>query len=336
MASFEGRVGEPTGAAVCVPRDEPAEFVQAIAETSPAMLWMGDEHGRCVFLNGALRRFWGVDPANLEDFDWSSTLHPDDVAMLAGPFAQAMATHTPFLVEARYKRHDGIYRTMRTEANPRFSADGAFLGMTGVNSDITDRLEAEARTRLLMNELNHRTKNILTVVQAVARQTVRHAAPDEFLETFDARLKGLAASNDLLLKNDWTGVQLSELVNAQFAHLSDLLDTRIVATGPPLRVPASGAQTLGMALHELSTNSLKYGALAEPEGRVELSWSGGEATGWQVEWREVTSIAPVPPRRKGFGHTVTVDMVSAVFGAEVTTDFAETGLVWRAVVPPKA
>src|SRR3569832_1315173 len=91
-----------------------AEFIRAIAETSPAMLWMGDERGRCVFLNAALREFWGVNPATLEEFDWSSTLHPDDINMLSGSFVEAMSAHKPFQVLARYRRADGQFRTMRT------------------------------------------------------------------------------------------------------------------------------------------------------------------------------------------------------------------------------
>ncbi len=310
-----------------------AAFMRGIVETSPAMLWMGDARGKCVFLNAALRRFWGVDPDDLEQFEWSSTVHPDDIDMLTGPFAEAMAAQAPFSIEARYRRADGEYRTMRTEANPRWSIDGAFLGMSGVNTDVTDQLLAEEHTKLLMSELNHRTKNMLSVVQAVARQTVRSAGAGEFLETFDARLQSLAASNDLLLRHDWSGVQLHELVEAQLAHLGDLVGTRITVSGPPLRVFSQGAQTLGMALHELSTNSLKYGALSEPAGRVELSWERLDGSGWQIAWRETTSTPPVAPTRRGFGHTVIVNMVNATFGAEVQIDFAESGFRWQAVIP---
>jgi PAS domain S-box-containing protein len=326
-------MGAPAG---MTPMAEQAEFIGAIANNSPAMLWLGDEVGRCVFLNDALRRFWGVDPKDLGDFDWSSTLHPEDIEMLAGPFAKAMAAHTPFSVAARYRRADGEFRTMRTEANPRFGADGTFLGMTGVNVDITEQLVAEDHTRLLMNELNHRTKNILTVVQALARQTMRTSSPEEFLATYDARLMGLAASNDLLLRNEWSGVQLGDLVEAQFSHIADLLGTRLIASGPPLRIGSRGAQTMGMALHELSTNSLKYGALADPEGKVALTWGYAEDGGWHMEWREILLrpvAAPSEPSRKGFGHTVIVNMIEATFGAAVTTEFTTHGFVWRATVP---
>lgn len=141
----------------------PEELCRAMAEDSPAMLWMGDENAKCVFLNQALRDFWGIDPQDLSSFDWGSTVHPDDLGKLSAPFAKAMAEQVPFTVEARYRRYDGEYRTLLTQANPRFDVQGRFLGMTGVNTDITAKLVAEERTRVLMGELNHRTKNILSI-----------------------------------------------------------------------------------------------------------------------------------------------------------------------------
>jgi len=308
---------------------ESREFVTAMAESSPAMLWMGDETGKCMFLNAALRHFWGVDPADLADFDWSSTLHPDDVAKLAEPFGKAMAAQTPFEVEARYRRADGEWRTMRTLANPRFSEDGRFLGMSGVNIDITDQLIAEEHTRLLMGELNHRTKNILSVAQAIARRTAREASPEDFTRSFSARLTSLSACNDLLLRADWSGAALEELVEAQLCHIAGLVGDRLTVAGPAIRVGSREAQTLSMALHELSTNSLKYGALAQETGRVDLSWQWLDSGRWQMEWRETSPQPPSTPERKGFGHTVMVDMVSAALSAEVVTDFPPTGFVWR-------
>jgi PAS domain S-box-containing protein len=313
------------------PLAEQHQLVQSFSETSPAMLWIGDAQAKCVFLNRALRNFWGVDPEDLANFDWSSTLHPDDIELLAGPFGDAMGSHTPFSVQARYKRADGTYRMMRTDANPRFDDKGTFLGMSGVNTDVTDQLLAEEHTRQLMGELNHRTKNLISVVQALARQTARKSSPDEFLATLDARLRGLAASNDLLVKHDWGDVLMSDLVDGQFTHLSDLLGRRILVSGPPLWVSSRGAQTLGMALHELSTNSLKYGALSEAGGIVHLDWRKLSNSAGEIEWREELSSPIAVSSHKGFGHSVTVDMVAAAFSANVTLDLGEHGLVWRAV-----
>lgn len=310
------------------------ELCRAVAENSPAMLWMGDALGKCVFLNQAQRDFWGVDPQDLSLFDWGATLHPDDREKLSGPFSKAMAEHTGFSVEARYRRADGEFRTLRTEARPRFDDVGTFLGMTGVNTDITDRLLAEERTRMLMGELNHRTKNILSVVQAVARQTARNANADSFLKTFDDRLRGLATSNDLLLRNDWSGVTLADMIDAQLGHLRDLFDRRLFFSGPELRISSSAAQPLGMAFHELATNSLKYGALSTDEGRIDLTWHlpDAERPGFVLKWIESQSgegaRPPAAPERKGFGHTVIVDMIAAALDADVEVSFDADGFKW--------
>ncbi|MBU1336017.1 MAG: PAS domain-containing protein [Alphaproteobacteria bacterium] len=304
------------------------QLAVAIAETTPAMLWMGDAEGRCLFLSRALRRFWGVDPHHLDDFDWSSTLHPDDVELLAAPFGQAMAQHTPFSVEARYKRADGTFRIMRTEANPRFDQDGRFQGMTGVNTDVTEQRDAEEQARYLMGELNHRTKNLLTVVQAIARNTARSTDTESFLDTFSSRLAGLAASNDLLVSKDWSAVSLGALVGGQFDTIGVAQDSRVTFEGPLIQVCPQHAQTIGMALHELATNSLKYGALCDPAGRLTVSWDRLSPAHWRMEWREHISREVPTPEKKGFGHALIVDMVERAVGGEVQMEFGAHGLLW--------
>jgi PAS domain S-box-containing protein len=123
---------------------ESEERFRIVAESVPVMLWMGDPAGRCVYLNAALRNFWGVDVEAVANFDWSQTLHPNDRDRLFAPFEQAMSRHEGLLVEARYRRSDGVYRHLRTQAQPRFDATGAFLGMIGVNVDLTEVRRAEA------------------------------------------------------------------------------------------------------------------------------------------------------------------------------------------------
>src|SRR5208337_1661953 len=150
-------------------------------------------------------------------------------------------------------------------------------------TDITERKRYEEQIRLLLHEVNHRAKNMLALVQAVARQTVA-TRPDDFIARFGERIQALAAAQDLLVRSEWKGVDLGELVHSQLAHFKDLAGTRIALTGPPLLISASAAQTIGMALHELATNAGKYGALTTRDGRVEVEWSldragaGGEET----------------------------------------------------------
>ncbi|MBV9541251.1 MAG: PAS domain-containing protein, partial [Alphaproteobacteria bacterium] len=125
---------------------EGAEWFGIVAEAAPAMLWAGDADGKCIYLNRALREFWGVE--DLSSFDWNATVHPDDAPALHAPLRAAMEKHTPFAVEARYRRAaDGAWRTLRTEGRPHFGSDGAFRGMIGVNTDVTGIRFTEASLR---------------------------------------------------------------------------------------------------------------------------------------------------------------------------------------------
>lgn len=123
----------------------------AILETVPAMIWLGDPQGRCVLLNRALRDHWGV--ADADSFEWSDTLHPDDAPRIAGPYSQAMEHRQPFRIEARYRRADGEWRILQTDACPHFDSSGQFLGMVGVNTDITEQRRTERDLRLSKENL---------------------------------------------------------------------------------------------------------------------------------------------------------------------------------------
>ena len=135
---------------------ESEERFRLVAERAPVMLWMGDAHGRCVYLNRLQRDFWGLSPDDLASFDWSATVHPDDADVLAAPFREAMEAQTGFRVEARFRRADGEHRILHTDAQPRFGPRGDFLGMIGVNVDVTDARRAEERLRQLNETLEAR------------------------------------------------------------------------------------------------------------------------------------------------------------------------------------
>ena len=144
-SSANGKSGvlrDPILGELSVPETAPG--LKALIEETPAMLWRGDQRGRCVFLNKAQRDFWGVEDPVLDEFDWSSTLVPEDQEKVFGPFREGMELRQPFTCEARYRRADGTVRVLRTKAAPYFAPDGAFLGMVGVNEDVSDLREAQA------------------------------------------------------------------------------------------------------------------------------------------------------------------------------------------------
>ncbi len=137
--------------------------------------------------------------------------------------------------------------------------------------DVTERKAHEEQVNLLMREVTHRAKNMLSLVHAIARQTAARA-PEDFIDRFTERIQALAANQDLLVRNDWRGVDVEELALAQLSHFADLVGTRIVVRGPGLRLNAVAAQAIGLALNELATNAGKYGALSTRGGRVDVRW----------------------------------------------------------------
>src|SRR5262249_24392486 len=173
--------------------------------------------------------------------------------------------------------------------------------------DITERKRAEAQVQLLVREVNHRAKNILSVVQAMGHRTEANSR-QEFVSRFSERIQGLSASYDLLVKNRWQNVPLAALVRAQLAHVGDLLESRIAIRGPGLRITAAAAQTIGMALHELAINAVKYGALSTDTGHVNIVWrleqAGADGDRFTMEWSENGGPTVVIPTRRGFGWSV--------------------------------
>jgi len=309
---------------------ESEERFRLMSEHAPVMIWMSDAQGRCLHLNKMLREFWGLTADDIATFDWGSSIHPEDVASVGETMMNAMVTRTNVSLNGRYRRADGVYRVLHTDARPRMS-DGQFLGMIGVNVDITEREEAEAARRnaevrrdFLVAELNHRVKNTLSVVQAIANQTFRGTAR-EARTAFEGRLMALARSHDLLTKSDWRSVSLREL--AAMA-VQDAEEARSDLAGPDVLLPPPQAVALGMVLHELFTNALKYGALSNEGGKVALRWScsSEEPVSIALSWKEDGGPPVVPPKRKGFGSVLLERMVKAQLDGETKIEFRPEGV----------
>ena len=226
--------------------------------------------------------------------------------------------------------HDLHIEPLRNEA-------GEVVGLTCASVDVTERKEGEAHLRLLLRELTHRSKNLLAVIQAMARQTARHTGSVEgFLTQFGARLQALAASHDLLVRESWYGASLSELVRSQLGGYLDGSTVQVSMEGPAIAIKPEAAQNLGLALHELTANAGKYGALSVPGGRVSITWSRNEnTTGDSVEfaWREQLGPKVKLRRKKGFGSMVIERNLARALDAKVTLEFDPDGLHCHIVIP---
>ena len=269
----------------------------------------------------------------------AGTLHrqtlPEYLAKLIEAERVSARELSDFEMEVPMRRPDGEVRWMRLQSRPHRTQDASVI-WDGVQTDITERKRQEEQIGLLMREVNHRAKNMLALVQAIARQTVA-ATPDDFINCFEERVRALSASQDLLVKNEWKGVDLLELIRSQLAHFKDLIGMRIHLRGPSLLISASAAQTIGMALHELATNAGKYGALSTGAGRVEVAWGLERADGGEehfvIGWRESGGPPVTAPAQTGFGSTVICRLAEMNLDATVELDFALEGLIWRLQCP---
>lgn len=195
------------------------------------------------------------------------------------------------------------------------------------------RQAAETEVRFLMRELAHRSKNQMTVIAAMAKQTARGAnSVPEFVQSFERRIFGLARSTDLLLAHGVAGVDLRELVTNQLDPFCPVDGKRVTISGPPLRLNAQSAQILGMAAHELATNAVKYGAFAREGGKLDISWTANPDR-LLFRWHETGYRPNSDTVRRGFGTTVIENMVGRSLGAEVERTLYDDGFAWDFRIP---
>ena len=436
---------------------ESEQRFRLMAENAPVMIWMCDAQGRCLHLNQMLRRFWNVEDSELGSFEWRASMHAEDADRVMAAMGDALKRWQKVSVTGRYRNAFGEYRTLETVAHPRFSSEGVFLGLTGVNTDITEREEAEkalrdseerfrllveaspsgmvmtdgagrilkinalaekmfgyedgellgreidvlvppgardlhpllrarhvatdarpvkrevmgrrkdgrdiplevgvnpiltfegiriiatvadiaerkqaeAQRELLLAELNHRVKNTLAVVQGLAYQTFRKTDA-QARRAFEGRLQALATAHDLLTRSRWETTSLNQLVNDTLQP-AGANRARIVAEGPAVRLSPHAALTIALALHELFTNTLKYGALSNETGKVTLSWSHLEGEGkLRIEWRESGGPPVSRPKHRGFGSLLLEKTLAHDLDGRVELAFEPSGVTCMFEMP---
>src|SRR6266849_1347770 len=263
-------------------------------------------------------------------------VHPDDIETVRAAFEAALdpAEPKPLAIEYRVQRRDGEVRWVESHGLAYFEGAGCerrAASIVGTVADITERKEREEKEHLLMREINHRVKNMLSVVDSIAHQTATKN-PEDFIERFSERIQALSANQDLLVRNEWNGVEIADLVRAQLAHFADLIGSRIAVQGPKLRLNPASAQAVGLALHELATNAGKYGALSTDTGRVDVCW-GTDRDTFTMSWTERQGPPVSAPERRGFGTIVMEAMTERSMDGTVALDYAPSGLTWRLSCP---
>ncbi len=212
---------------------------------------------------------------------------------------------------------------------------GEVLGTTSVAVDISERKANEDQLRLLLRELTHRSKNLLAVIHAIARQTAsRTRSVEDFLDRFSARLVAIGCSHDLLIADNWHGASLRMLVEQQLGEHADRFGEQIAIEGEDVMLKPEAVQNLGLALHELAANAQKYGSLSEPRGEVSIKWQFcEEASKLKLVWEERGGPEVSPPQRSGFGRAMIEHVVGQALEGDVDLSFPPKGVRCVIVIP---
>ncbi len=290
-------------------------------ELNPQVSWTALPDGQ---LNRVAPRWFEWTGTTGLGESWAEGLHPEDRERTFEAWARSVASGEPYDVEHRVKFVDGRYRWARSRAFPRRDAKNEIMLWYGTTEDIHERKIAEERQRLLINELNHRVKNSLATVQAIAFQTLKgDISLAEARSRFEARLLALSHAHNMLTDQNWEGAPLRRVVAQATEHLADA--TRMSISGEDLWLAPRAALALSLALHELATNAAKYGALSGEGGNVAIAWTK-TATSLHLEWKEQGGPPVSEPAGRGFGSRLIERGLSADLGGTAHLAFEPDGL----------
>jgi len=285
-------------------------------------------------------RLFGLEPGTFEGTieGWRSRVHPEDREQVEQAIAAA--------IRKREREMDFSFRVLLPDGSIRhiggsgaflYAPDGSPLRMVGVNIDTTERVMAETRQNLLIRELHHRVKNTLATVQAIVGSTARTASNiDEFYQGFVGRIVSLAHTHNLLTEHFWQKASLEQLLRNELGPYEEGDGTRVGFEGVDLELPSEVAVPVGMAIHELTTNAVKHGALSDPRGRVAVNWKvtvEGPRPMLHFAWAERGGPPVRPPARQGFGSRLLQRVLTTQLQADVHMDFNPQGLLFTMVMP---
>lgn len=274
-------------------------------------------------------RLLGRAPETAREHTVAEVTHPDDIAETRMRLAGAIERGGSYDIEKRYVRPDGEIVWAVSNVTRLVDAEGV-ASFFSVTTDVTERKDHDRIRAWLLAELNHRVKNNLSTVQALAHQSLASSStPEEFQRSFDARLMALSRAHDLLMRETWTSAGLGQIVAETLAPFRLDEDGRIVIGGPEVRLSPTAAVTMTLAFHELATNAARFGALSSAGGRVAVEWSVDQTDDGGVlnlSWRESGGPDVPPPTRRGFGSRLIERGAARELGGRVRLDFEPGGV----------
>lgn len=313
--------------------EETEDRFRLLADNIAQLAWIAEKDGSIFWYNKRWFDFTGTTLEEMSGWGWQGVHHPDHIERVNERWRHHIDSGDEWADTFPLRGADGEFRWFLSRALPIRGEQGETLFWFGTNTDVTEMRDAEQRIELLMREVNHRAKNMLAIVQSLARSS--DVSRDGFIERFEQRIQALAANQDLLVNRAWSRVPVRDMIDTHLAFLSDTL-ARCEYSGPDLMLTPASVEVLSMAIHELAINALKYGALSNETGRLDIVWNVEDAEGREnfvMEWRESGGPPVTGVSKKGFGSRIIVDVPRIKLNAAVAQDFASSGLVWTLSCP---
>lgn len=308
-------------------------------QVMPAMLWSTDASGGGKLTNGRWGELTGQSDAEAANGGWLAKLHPDDVAGAQAAFTDSFANGTPLEDQYRVACRHGGYRWHLMRQVPIRDADGAITQWVGAATDVHDMHLMEERQRWLIAELQHRVRNILTVVRSVFARTVEAGgALEDVADHFRGRLDALARTQAIVTQTASGKVDLENLLRDELLSLGVADGTALSVAGPDVLLPTGTAEALGLAIHELAVNALKYGALKVASASLDIRWDidldcGGKRRLHLIWTEKGVPAVPVSPARQGFGSELIQEALPYQLGADTCLTFGGGGVRCSIILP---
>jgi len=312
---------------------------RTLVEGMPQLVWRAGTNGHWTWASPQWERYTGVSNQHSRGLGWLDALHPDDRPAAMSAWARARPD-APLEFGARiFHREEDRFRHFRVRAAALLSADGDLVEWLGTSTDVDDLLRLQERQQLLVAELQHRVRNILTVVRSVFGRTAEAGGPlEEVADHFRGRLDSLARTQVIVTQSATGLVDLENLIRDELLSVGAFDGPSLVIEGPEVALSPKAAEAMGLAIHELTTNALKYGALRVAGASLQIRWilnmDDGGARRLVLTWTEMGVPAiPLEPRRKGFGSELITEALPYQLGAETTLEFRGGGVRCSMSVP---
>ncbi|TRC96859.1 PAS domain S-box protein [Mesorhizobium sp. WSM4303] len=316
--------------------DEARMRLAAIVESSMDAIVSKDINGIITSWNNAAEHLFGYTPSEAIGRPVTMLIPPERLGEETSIISRIRDGEGVPSYETMRLRKDGSLVPVSLTVSPIRDGIGRIIGASKIARDISSHKESERRIRLLMREVNHRVKNQYSVIISMIRETSKSAAtPAAFVEQVRERIAALSQSHDLLVDAEWRGATVGDLIKAQLKAFA--AQDRLSAVGPMVTLQPNAVQYLGIAFHELATNSAKHGALSRQGGRVEIEWNVIPAANgvdtFRLMWCELDGPRPGVIARRGFGSVVLKRVAPQALSGTGLLEFKEDGVVWTLEAP---